>query len=65
MPRTEFITWLQGKDDYRRDADEVTWLSLLREMKQFLIKYPDKRDILVKAIRDSGMSYQFATTQRL
>jgi hypothetical protein len=49
------LTWLQGKDDYRRDADEVTWLSLLREMKQFLIKYPDQRDLLVKAIRESGM----------
>jgi hypothetical protein len=48
-------TWLHGKDDYRRDTDDTTWLCLLREIKQFLIKFPSQKDSLIKAIHDSGM----------
>jgi hypothetical protein len=48
-------TWLQGKDDFQRETKEVTWLSLLREMKQLLIRFPGKKESLIEAIQDAGM----------
>ena len=47
--------WLQGKDDFRTENNEVTWLSLLREMRHFLIKSPSQRDALIDNLQSSGM----------
>jgi hypothetical protein len=47
--------WLQGKDDFRTENNEVTWLSLLREMRHFLIKSPSQRDTLIDTLQSSGM----------
>lgn len=47
--------WLQGKDDYRKEVNEVSWLTLLREMKHLLIKSPKQREHLIKVLQDAGM----------
>lgn len=47
-------TWLGGKDDFRTDRNSRSWLTLIRDLKQFLIRSPNERDTLQEVFRAEG-----------
>jgi hypothetical protein len=47
-------TWLRGKDDFRTDRKAISWLTLIRDLKQFLIRSPNEREALQEAFRAEG-----------
>jgi hypothetical protein len=46
--------WLQGRDDFRQSRREVSWMTLIGDLKRFLLSRPDERDALHAAFLDEG-----------
>ena len=46
--------WLTARDDYRKSRQDISWPSLIGDLKKYLILNPEGRDILGQAFRESG-----------
>ena len=51
VPVTE---WLTARHDFREGNQDISWASLIGDLKKFLLLNPEGRDVLRQAFRDSG-----------
>jgi hypothetical protein len=57
-PKTIEVTtseWLTARDDYHESRRDISWASLIGNLKKYLILNPDGRDMLGQAFRESGI----------
>lgn len=47
--------WLEGRDDFQSNSHQPSWLTLVRDLKQFLIRHPDQRESLIVSFRTEGL----------
>ncbi len=46
--------WIKGRDDFKENWKEVSWATLIGDLKQFLITKPTERESLKAAFRSEG-----------